>query len=243
MTEPQKTSPQKQPLERKTRPLRKDTVDTNGMLSLVTMLVSLAAISIALGGGVKLILDVFEDGLINAMGGIPVKVGVLGFTFFFGWVIGLVSIRGFGNRIYPVFIKIYTWGCLVAVGILYIKVIQKLYMQEYDTTHFGAYLIILIGALFVLFLLHLLVEGHDLRPFAIPLLIISVLHLFVIVYHYIFEGNIEGRFAMGDFTVFLLMITISGLMLLHIGIVSPMREQISGWFSTRESENNGDGGT
>jgi hypothetical protein len=209
------------------------------MLSLVTMLVSLAAVSIALSGGAKLIFDVFEDGLTNSLEGIPVKIGVIGFTFFFGWVLGLVSIRGFGNRIYPIVIKIYAWGCLIATGILYIKVIQKLYIHKYDSMRFGMYLAILLGVLFVLLCLHLLLDAHDLRPFAIPLLFISVLHLFVIVYHYVFDGSIDGVYALGDFTVFLLMITISGLMLMHIGVVSPMRETIGGWFTTHESENSG----
>lgn len=242
MTEPQKISPKIQPLERKTRPPRKSKkVDTGGMLSLVTMLVSLAAVSFALAGGMVLILNIFDEGLTNSLDKIPVKIGVLGFTFLFGWGIGLVSIRGFGNRIYPVIIKIYAVGCLFATGILYIKIIQKLYMHKYDSMHFGIYLTILIGVLFVLLCLHLLVEEHDLRPFAIPLLIISIIHLFLIVYHYVFDGDVDGIYALGDFVVFLLMITTSGLMLMHIGIVSPLRAIISGWFSTEEVESNGNG--
>lgn len=214
------------------------------MISIATMLVSLAAISIAMFGGVKLIFDILGSGLEN-MKNIPVKIVVLAFSFSFGWVTGLVSIRGFGNQIYPIIIKIYALGSLVATCFLYFKIIDKLYKQNYDAQKFGTYLIILFGVLLVLFLLHLLVEGHDLRPFAIPLLIISVIHLFLIMYHFVLELDDEVKegmfYVMCDFTVFLLMITVSGLMLMHIGIVSPVREMISGWFLPHEKVNNGDG--
>lgn len=241
MTEPEKPLPHVKPfVEKKTSPPRKKTVDMRGMLSIVTMLVSLTSISIALGGGLKLVLDIFSEGLKDSMGGMPVKIAVLGFAFLFGWVTGLISIRGFGNLIYPFVIRIFAWGCLVAVGFLYIKVIQKLYVHAYDWMRFGVYLVILLGGLLVLLLLHLLVEDHDLRPFAIPLLIISVIHLFVIVYHYVFAGDENGIFALGDFTVFTLMIVISGLMLMHIGIFSPMREAISGLFSKERKPQNKD---
>ncbi len=239
-----KMNAQKDPLpkippffEKKKEPPRK-AVDTRGMLSIATMLVSLAAVTISMGGGAKLVLDILNDGLANNLDKLLVKIAVLGFSFFFGWGVGLVSIRGFGNLIYPLIIKIYTWGCMIAVGVLYIEIIQKLYMQKYDGMHFGTYLAILLGGLFVLLCLHLLVEEHDLRPFAIPLLIISVLHLFVIVFRYVFTPDAIGKFALGDFLVFLLMISTSGLMLLHIGILSPVREQIGGAFSRKQELEN-----
>ena len=182
--------------------------------------------------------------LLTALIGLLVKVIVLGFAFFFGWGVGLVSIRGFGNLVYPLIIQIYAWACLVAVGILYIKVIQKLYMQKYDAMHFWAYLLMLLGGLFVLICLHLLVEDHDLRPFAIPLLIISVLQLFVIVFRYVFDANPNGWMVFADLTIFIVMISISALMLMHIGILAPVRYLIDELFSKRqESGNNGNGET
>jgi hypothetical protein len=236
MREPQKTSP-RPPLERKTRPPQKEKVNTSGLISIATMLVSLAAISIAMFGGVKLIFDILDSG-IEGMKGIPVKIVVLAFSFVFGWATGLVSIRGFGNQLYPIIIKIYALGSLVATGFLYFKIIKKLYEMDYDAPKFGIYLIILIGVLFVLFCMHLLVEGHDLRPFAIPLLIISVIHLFVIVYHFVFiDGeDVSFFYVTCDFTVFILMITISGLMLLHIGIFSPVRSSLGVLFSTKAAD-------
>jgi hypothetical protein len=235
MKEPQKLPPQLKPLERKTRPPRKSKVDTGGMLSLATMLVSLGALSIALGGGLILIFDILDKGLDNSMDGIPVKLFVLAVTFLFSWVTGLISIRGFKNRLYPIIVKLYIWGCLSAAGVLYIKIIQKLYLQEYGYPKLGKYVIIMLGILFVLLCLHLLLEEHDPRQLAIPPLIISVVHLFVIVYHYVFDASgvvkTDALYVIGDFMVFLLMIDVSGLMLTHNGILSPVREMISEIFS------------
>lgn len=244
MAMPQKPLPKVPPFfEKKTQPLPKNKVDTRGMLSIATMFVSLAALTVSMGGASKLIFDIFNDGLVNSLEGLLVKVIVLGFAFFFGWGVGLVSIRGFGNLVYPLIIQIYACACLVAVCILYIKVIQKLYMQKYDGLHFWAYLIILLGGLFVLICLHLLIEDHDLRPFAIPLLIISVVQLFVIVFRYVFDANPNGLMLFADLTIFIVMISISALMLMHIGILSPLRNQIGGLFSHKQTtENNGNSG-
>jgi len=218
-------------------------VDTRGMLSIATMLVSFAALTVSMGGAAKLVFDIFDDGLVDNLEGLSVKVIVLGLAFFFGWGIGLVSIRGFGNLVYPLIVKMYAWLTLAAVSILYIKVIQKLYLQKYDGIHFWAYLLILLGGLLVLIFLHLLVEGHDLRPFAIPLLIVSVLQLFVIVFRYVFSANPNGWMLFADFTIFIMMISISALMLMHIGILSPIRDWIGELFIQRQAaESNIDGG-
>jgi hypothetical protein len=110
-------------------------------------------------------------------------------------------------------------------------------MQAYDGMHFWAYLVILLGGLFVLICLHLLIEGHDLRPFAIPLLIIGVLQLFVIVIRYVFDKNPNGLMLFADLTIFTIMISISALMLMHIGILSPLRDQINSIFTRNEIVN------
>jgi len=244
MTTPKDALPKVPPFfEKKKEPLHKS-VDTRGMLSIATMLVSLAALTVSMGGAAKLVFDIFDDGLAGNLEGILVKVTVLGLAFFFGWGVGLVSIRGFGNLVYPLIIKIYAWICLAAIGILYIKVIQKLYMQKYDAMHFWAYLVMLLGGLFVLICLHLLMEEHDLRPFAIPLLIISVLQLFVIVYRYVFDANPNGLMLFADLTIFIVMTSISALMLMHIGVLAPVRDRISELFSNGQVPgNNGNGGT
>jgi len=235
MTTPPDQLPHVPPFkEASPQPPRKSGVDTRGMLSIVTMLVSLAALTVSIVGAGKLVFLIFNDGLTNSMDGLFVKMAVLGLAFLFGWGIGLVSIRGFGNLVYPMVIHLYAWGCLVAVNILYIKVIQKLFMQQYSAVKFWAYLIILLGALFVLICLHLLLENHDLRPFAIPLLVTSVIQLGIIVYRYIFTTDANGWMVISDFTVFLIMISISALMLVHIGILEPLREQINDFFVSKK---------
>jgi len=107
MTTPKTPLPKTPPFfEKKKEPSRKG-VDTRGMLSIATMFVSLAALTVSMLGAAKLIFDIFDDGLKAGMEGIFVKVTVLGLAFLFGWGIGLVSIRGFGNLVYPLIIKIY----------------------------------------------------------------------------------------------------------------------------------------
>ncbi|MCA2002963.1 MAG: hypothetical protein LDL51_13945 [Chloroflexi bacterium] len=230
MTTPRDSLPKTSPYVQRKKPPERKGVDTRGMLSVVTMLFSLAAITIALFGGSKLIYDILERGMEN-VNNIPVKVIAISFPFVFGWVVGLVSVRGFGNAIYPPIIKIYEWGCLIAACFLYFKIIVKLFERDYTGQKFGTYILLLAGILFVLFCLHLLVEGHDLRPFAIPLIIISVVHMFIIVYNFIFNEETGGMLnLLGDFTIFLFMITASGLMLLHMGIFTRIREQIGALF-------------
>jgi len=221
--------------ERKSHTMRKNGVDTRGMLSVATMFVSLASLTVSMGGAAKLIFDIFDDGLADNLDGLSIKVTVLALAFLFGWGVGLVSIRSFGNLVYPLIIKIYIWVCLGAVGILYIKIIQKLYIQKYDGLHFWAYLMMLFGGLFVLIFLHLLIEDHDLRPFSIPLLIVSVVQLLVIVARYVFEPNPNGWMIFADFTIFIVMISVSALMLMHIGILSPLRNRISKLFSPNQA--------
>ncbi|MDD2921282.1 MAG: hypothetical protein PHQ36_03265 [Anaerolineales bacterium] len=236
MTPPKEPPSKVPPFVERQSPAIRSKVDTRGMLSLVIMLVSLAALSIALLGAGGIVYDVFTEGgmikvLSSNLEGLLVKLIVLGFAFFFGWVAALVSIRMFGNLIYPIVINIYAWGCLVAVSALYLKVIHKLYLQGYDDLRFWAYLTILLGGLLVILFLHLLVEDHDLRPFAIPLLVISVIQLFAIVVRYVFIPEPDNSKIINDFAIFFAMIFISALMLAHLGIFSPLRKRINAWFA------------
>ena len=245
MTIPQKPLPKVPPFfPPPTKPPRKKIVDMRGMLSILTMLVSLSALSLSIFGAAKFVFDVFYADPNDKLDGLPVKLIVLGFTFFFGWVVGQISIRGFGNLVYPIIIQIYAWGCLFVVSVLYLKVIQKLYLQEYTSQRFWAYLFMLLGGLFVLLCLHLMMENHDLRPFAIPLLVISVIQLFAIIIRYIFVAHPNGWKLFGDLTIFGIMVSISALMLMHIGILESLRYFIGELFSGGQSlGNNGNGGT
>lgn len=214
-------------------------LDMRGLLSLVTMLVSLAALSASMIGASRMIFDVFTDGLENiTLEEVLTKTVVLGLAFLFGWVCGLVSIRSFGNLVYPLVIRIYAWGCLIAVSLLYLFIIRKLFLQGYEPLHFWVYLITLLGGLFVLICLHLLMDGHDLRPFSIPLLVVSVVHLFEIVMRYVYIPNTENMKLVYDLTIFFAMILISALMLAHIGILEPLRKSINGLFENVDHSRN-----
>jgi hypothetical protein len=216
--------------ERKTQP-RRSGLDVRGMLSLATLIVSMSALTVAMGGGGKLVLDILSEGLENNLDGLWAKIITLGLAYFFGWVFGLLSIRAFGNLVFPLIIKIYAWVCIAGVSYLYIEIIKRLFKQSYDTPRFWAYWLIMIGGIIVLIGLHLLIEDNDLRPYAIPLMIISVVQLFVIVFRYVFTNDADEMKLWGDLFFFLSMVSISGLMLAHLGILSPLRAQIDGLFN------------
>lgn len=245
MTTPQKPLPHVQPFfSPPEKPPRKKYVDMRGMLSILTMLVSLAALSLSMFGAAKFVFDVLGTESDNKLDGLSVKLIVLGLTFFFGWVVGQISIRSFGNLVYPIIVQIYAWGCLLAVCILYLMVIQKLFMQAYSPERFWAYLFILLGGLFVLLCLHLLMEEHDLRPFAIPLLVISVIQLFAIIIRYIFVPDPNGWMLFGDLPIFGIMILISALMLMHLGLLEFLRYFLTELFSGGQVPgNNGNSGS
>jgi len=223
-------------VEPKTTPRRKS-LDIRGLLSISTMVVSLGALTVAMGGAGKIVLDIFGDGFENSLHGLWAKMVPLALAYLFGWAIALTSIRIFGNLIYPIIIQIYAWLCLIAISALYLKIMQKLWLQSYDLTKFFAYALLLLGGLIVLLGLHLLVEGHDLRPFAIPLLTLSVLQLFVIVVRYVFTTDAKAIFLFGDLIIFFLMIFISALILMHLGVLAGLRDQIDGWFKHNENTN------
>jgi hypothetical protein len=241
MNTPKKPLPKVRPfIEKKTEPLHKNGVDMGGILRIVTMFISLVVLSVSMLGAGILVINILGIGLAGNVEGILVKMIVLGFAFLFGWMVGLVSIRAFGNMFYPFVIRIYAWVVLFAVCILYIVVIQKLYLQEYDALHFWAYLVMLLGGLFVLLCLHLLLEDHDLRPFAIPLLVISVVQICAMILRYVFDTNPNGTKLFGDFLIFFVMVSISSLMLMHVGILTPVRYWISALFD-QGSNHNGNG--
>jgi hypothetical protein len=239
MTQPRDSLPKASPHpEKRTQPHPHTGLDTRGLLSLATLLVSMGGLTVAMGGAAKLVIDVFDEGLQSSFDGLWAKLIALGLAYVFGWGVALASIRGFSNLVYSFIIRIYIGVCLVAVCALYIKIIQKLYVQQYDAMHFWAYVFMLLGGLAVLITLHLLIEGHDLRPYAIPLLIISVLQLFVIVFRYVFTTDSEPMRLWGDLIVFLMMISLSALMVMHLGMLSPLRDRIDGLF---QANGNGNG--
>jgi hypothetical protein len=200
-----------------------------GMLSLLMMLGSVGALMFALLGGSKLVLDIFGTGLINSLGTLPTKAFVVGLAYLVGWVTAMIAIRVYGNLVLPFIINFLIWGCLIGVCALYVLILQRLYDQAYDLTHYFAYLMIVAAGLSAMVGLHLIVEDHDLRPLSIPLLIISLIHLGLIVFRYVFT-TANTTYLWKDLLFFILMAVFAYLMLAHIGLLKPLRMQLTTYF-------------
>ena len=200
-----------------------------GMLSLLMMLGSVGALGFALLGGSKLVLDIFGVGLINSLSTLPTKAFVVGLAYLVGWTTAMIAIRVYGNLVLPFIINFLIWGCLIGVCALYVLILQRLYDQNYDLTHYFAYLMIVAAGLLAMVGLHLIVEDHDLRPLSIPLLIISLIHLGLIVFRYVFT-TANSTFLWKDLLFFLIMAAFAYLMLAHIGLLKPLRLQLTNYF-------------
>src|ERR1051325_2222189 len=100
-----------------------------GMLSLLMLLASVGALTFALLGGAKLILDIFGAGLANSLNGMSTKVLVVGLAYGVGWVTAMIAIRVYGNLVLPFIINFLIWGCLIGVCALYVLILQRLYDQ------------------------------------------------------------------------------------------------------------------
>jgi hypothetical protein len=201
-----------------------------GMLSILMLLLSIGALTFALLGGARLILDIFSVGLLNSLSGISTKVFVIALSYAVGWLSAMVAIRIYGNLFLPLVINLLTWGCLVGVCALYVLILQKLYLQSYDLPHYVAYIMIVTAGLGAMVGLHLIIEEHDLRPFAIPLMIINLIQLGLIVFRYVFTTNANATYLWKDLLFFLVMAAFSFFMLAHIGLLRPLRMQLTNYF-------------
>jgi hypothetical protein len=200
-----------------------------GMLSLLMMLGSIGALTFALLGGAKLILDIFSVGLISSLNGLSTKVLVVGLAYAVGWVTAMIAIRIYGNLVLPFIINFLIWGCLIGVCALYVLILQRLYDQAYDLPHYFAYLMIVAAGLMAMVGLHLIIEDHDLRPLSIPLLVISLIQLGLIVFRYVFTIA-NPAYLWKDLLFFLAMAGFAYLMLAHLGLLKPLRTQLTNYF-------------
>jgi hypothetical protein len=205
-------------------------VSQRGLLSLVAAFIGIFAFSISLAGVAKLTIDIFTVGFEVAMKGIWAKVIVIGLIYLFGWIICILGVRVFGNLVLPILIKFFSWVVLAWTGVLYIIIIQRLYVQVYDAARFWAYLLMTAAGLLALLGFHLILEGHDLRPFAIPLLVIAMAQLFVILIRYVFTTDAKPEKLVNDLIFFGAMITVSGFMVAHVGILNPVRKLLNQFF-------------
>ena len=200
-----------------------------GMLSILMLLASIGALGFALVGGSKLVLDIFGAGLMNSLDGLSTKVLVVGLSYAVGWMTAMVAIRVYGNLVLPFVINFFIWGCLIGVCALYVLILQRLYIQEYDLPHYWAYLMVVATGLAAMVGLHLVVEDHDLRPLSIPLLVISMIQLGLIVFRYVFAAG-SPAFLWKDLLFFFVMGGFAYLMLAHIGLLTPLRTRLTNYF-------------
>jgi hypothetical protein len=191
-----------------------------GMLSLVTLLMSAISLGIALVGGAMVVFKYLEN---RDTTGLWAKMIALGLAYLVGWIAALVGIRLAGNLLLPYFVNVYAWLCLAGIGILYFKVISKLWAQSYHPYQLGTYIAIMIVGLIALIGLHLLLDQQNMIPFAIPLLIINLAQLYLIVYHYVFGSVVNYKYLWGDLGFFLFMTTIDILMVVDVGLLKSLR--------------------
>jgi hypothetical protein len=200
-----------------------------GMLSILMLIASMGALGFALIGGAKLILDIFGAGLENSLPTLPPKALVVALAYGVGWITAMIAIRVYGNLVLPFIINFLIWGCLIGVCALYVLILQRLYDQTYNLLRFWAYLTIMASGLGAMVGLHLIVEDHDLRPLSIPFLVISMIHLGLIVFRYVFTLANPG-YLWTDLLFFFAMAGFGYLMLAHVGLLSPLRTQLTNYF-------------
>ncbi len=203
------------------------------MMSMVTMIVGLGALTIAMLAGGKLLLEILSEGLSSNLNTVGAKLLWVAIPFAVGWMASLISIRGTNNLVLPLIIRYYIGLTVLGIALLYARVIQKLFLESFSSSHYLRYSIVFVAAFSALIGLHLLIEDHDLRPFSVPLLAMSLIHLVVAVSHYVFLDG-DPVFAMGDLFYFLSMLTIVMLMALHLGILNPFRNSIDQIFRDNE---------
>jgi hypothetical protein len=199
------------------------------MLSILMLMASIGALTFALLGGAKLVLDILGAGLENSLPTLPPKAMVVGLAYGVGWITAMIAIRVYGNLVLPFIIHFLIWGCLIGVCALYVLVLQRMYDQTYNLLRFWAYLMIVAAGLTAMVGLHLVVEDHDLRPLSIPLLVISMIHLGLIVFRYVFTVANPG-YLWTDLLFFFAMAGFGYLMLAHMGLLSPLRTQLTNYF-------------
>ncbi|MFZ5883595.1 MAG: hypothetical protein ACOYYI_07445 [Chloroflexota bacterium] len=203
-------------------------VSQRGMFSLVMLIISLGALGIAMLGGAKLAYDILGPAK-GASPGLFAAVLALGIAYLVGWLAAMLAIRVYGNLILPILINGMMWVCLAGICYLYVEILLRLYMQEYDFWRFWKYVIVMGAALTALVGLHLILEGHNLRPFAIPLLVTSLIQLGLIVFRYVFAGG-KSLYILGDLFFLFGMSAFSILMLAHIGLLDPLRTRFTNYF-------------
>lgn len=211
-------------------PLFHGSISQRGLLSISMLLFSLGGLTIAMLAGAKLVFDILQNGLMESLDGLVIKVIVIGLAYFVGWATAMLAIRVYGNLVLPFIINLFIWGVLIGICSLYLLILQRLFNQQYDEPRFFAYLVIMVAAITGMVGMHLIIEGHNLRPFAIPLLMINLIQLGLIVLRYVFMPDAKAIYLINDLIFFAVMTSFSVFMLAHIGLLRPLRNQLTNYF-------------
>jgi hypothetical protein len=204
-------------------------VSQRGLFSIAMLLLSIGGLGFAMLGGAKMVFDILGDNP-NPVSTVT-QIVVVGLAYLVGWLTAILAIRVYGNLILPILINWFTWGSLAAVCYLYIEILRRMYGQPDDLGRFIKYLVVMAGALGGLIGLHLIIEDHDLRPFSIPLLLLNLTHLGLIVFRYVFDtAGVKPSFLWKDVVFFVYMTIVSVAMLTHLGVLTPVRKQITTYF-------------
>ncbi len=161
---------------------------------------------------------------------------VLGFTYLAGWVVSLVSIRSMHNLVMPVVVRVYTFGVLGGILLVYFRAIYKIFNfpegGEESLLPGDANFLVLFAGFLLLVTLSLLVPKFYLKPHAIILLIAVGIHLIVAVYHYVFIGSKTNGLVSFDI-YYLLFVFVMALLLTRRYRL--LRQIIAQMFKTRPS--------
>lgn len=223
-------------VEQPVPPAEKPKSDDRSAMSHSTMIFGLAALTLSMIGGGIFIYDVFQDGIFNSLDSVWAKIIPLTLAYGVGWVLCLLSVRSFSNLVLPLMLKYYSWLTLAGVLVLYLKIMQKLFGQGYDTAHFLAYNVILISGLAALLGLHLLLDEQNLRRYSIPIIVVGIWHLVLMVLRYVIIDGGDPTYLFGDLYFFLVMFGLAVLMLAHLGILNPLRNSIDMFFQPAENK-------
>jgi hypothetical protein len=204
-------------------------------MSQSTMIFGLVALSLYILGASFLVFDAFQNGLPDNLLNSVVKIAPVTLAYLVGWSLCLLSIRSFSNLVLPLLIKYYSWIMLTGLVIIYLKIMQNLFEQNYDFSYFLSYNIILASWLAGLIGLNLLLEEQNFRRSSIPIIMANIWHLLLMVIHFVVLDQGNPIYLFGDLYFFIVMFGLAALMLAHLGVLNPVRVIVVTIF--RPSEN------
>ncbi|MGC1377339.1 MAG: hypothetical protein WA821_14000 [Anaerolineales bacterium] len=188
------------------------------------MVVGAAILLISMLGAGKLLVEILISGP-SGIDTLGAKLLWIAIPFLVGWIVSLIDIRVMNSLVLPLIIRGFIWLTLFGILSIYVRIINRLYTGTFTADHYLRYSLVLAVGFAALVGLHLLIEDHDLRPYSIPILIMALIHLLVAVVHYVFQNG-NPAFAVGDMIYFFLMLSIFILMVLHLGLLNPLRRTV-----------------